>query len=91
MRTTIAALPAQRAHYPANGARVGDHEREKVITRLGQAFTEGYLSIPEHETRLNQAPEAQTASVLMMAASTLGLYIGGLVEMMHRRSRPSAS
>jgi hypothetical protein len=64
---TFTALPAQRAHDPANGdprVRVGDREREKVITRLGQAFTQGYLSIPEYETRLNQALEAQTAGAL---------------------------
>jgi hypothetical protein len=44
--------------------RVGDREREKVIARLGQAFTQGYLSIPDYETRLDQAFEAETVGAL---------------------------
>jgi Domain of unknown function (DUF1707)/2TM domain len=74
MHTTITAAPAQRAHDPANGdrgVRVGDRERDKVITRLGQAFTQGYLSIPEYETRLDQALEAQTAGALTQLLSDL--------------------
>ena len=62
----IAAVP-QRPHRPADadpGVRVGDREREKVIARLGQAFTQGYLSIPDYETRLGQAFEAQTVGAL---------------------------
>jgi Domain of unknown function (DUF1707)/2TM domain len=60
-----AAASAQRPHRPASlGVRVGDHEREKVIARLGQAFTQGYLSIPEYQTRLDRAFEAQTAGEL---------------------------
>src|ERR1700734_151700 len=63
----LAAVPAQRPHRPAYadlGVRVGDRERETVIARLGQAFTQGYLSIPEYETRLDRAFEAQTAGAL---------------------------
>ena len=71
MNTAITALPAQRTHDPANGVRVGDREREKVIARLGQAFTQGYLSIPEYETRLNQALQAQTAGALNQPLSDL--------------------
>jgi hypothetical protein len=73
MNTTSTALPAQPAHDPAYdpGLRVGDHEREKVITRLGQAFAQGYLSIPEYETRLDQALEAQTAGALNQPLSDL--------------------
>ena len=51
--------------------RVGDREREKVIARLGQAFSQGYLSIPEYETRLDQAFEAQTAGTLGQVLSDL--------------------
>jgi Domain of unknown function (DUF1707)/2TM domain len=61
------AASAQRPHPMANadlGVRIGDREREKVIARLGQAFTQGYLSIPEYETRLDRAFEAQTAGAL---------------------------
>ena len=39
---------APAAQQPADSVRVGDNEREKVISRLGQAFTQG--SIPEYET-----------------------------------------
>jgi hypothetical protein len=61
MNTTITAL---RARDLADGVRVGDREREKVITRLGQAFAQGYLSVPQYETRLDRALEAQTAGAL---------------------------
>jgi hypothetical protein len=71
MSTTISALPAHRAHHPADGIRVGDREREKVITRLGQAFAQGYLSLPEYETRLDQALEAQTTGALHRPLSDL--------------------
>jgi hypothetical protein len=49
---------------PDRDVRVGDRERETVVSRLGQAFAQGYLSIPEYQTRLDQALEAQTALVL---------------------------
>jgi hypothetical protein len=57
-------LTASRAHDLAGGVRVGDREREKVVTRLGQALAQGYLSLPEWETRLDRALEAQTAGAL---------------------------
>src|ERR1700722_16873194 len=74
MNTMVTPLPARRAHHPANGdpqIRVGDREREKVVTRLGQAFTQGYLSIAEYETRLSQAMQAQTAGALNQVLSDL--------------------
>jgi hypothetical protein len=59
------AASAQRAQPSANPTvRVGDREREKVIARLGQAFAQGYLSMPDYETRLDQAFGAQTAGAL---------------------------
>jgi hypothetical protein len=58
------AITVQPAPVSTNGVRVGDREREKVISRLGQAFAQGYLSLPEYETRLTQALEAQTAGAL---------------------------
>jgi hypothetical protein len=67
MNSTAVAVSARRSPRSVNGdpgVRVGDREREKVITRLGQAFTQGYLSIPEYETRLDQALQAQTAGAL---------------------------
>jgi hypothetical protein len=71
MNTTTSALPAHRAHNLADGVRIGDREREKVLTRLGQAFTQGYLSIPEYETRLDRALEAETAGALNQPLSDL--------------------
>jgi hypothetical protein len=67
MNSTVTAVSARRPHHPANGdpgVRVGDRERDKVVARLGQAFTQGYLSIPEYDTRLDQALQAQTARAL---------------------------
>lgn len=67
MKATAIAISAGPPHHRANSdprIRVGDREREKVITRLGQAFTQGYLSIPEYETRLDQALQAQNAGAL---------------------------
>ena len=44
--------------------RVGDPYREHTATRLGVAFTLGYLSMDEYEARLGQAFGAQTAAEL---------------------------
>jgi hypothetical protein len=74
MITSITVLPAQRAHDSAAddpGLRVGDREREKVIAHLGQAFAQGYLSIAEYETRLDQALVAQTVGALNQPLSDL--------------------
>lgn len=54
MTTRVAADPA---------VRVGDPERERTAAFLGQAFTLGYLSMEEYETRLG-AFEAQTVGAL---------------------------
>jgi len=67
MNSTAFAASAQRSPHSVNGGpgvRVGDRDREKVVTRLGQAFTQGYLSVSEYETRLDQALHAQTARAL---------------------------
>jgi hypothetical protein len=48
---TFTALPAQRAHDPANGdsrVRVGDRERDKVITRLGRQHDRRVQSASGH-------------------------------------------
>jgi hypothetical protein len=65
---------ARPPHPPAGTdlcVRVGDREREDVIARLGQAFAQGYLSIPEYETRLGQALEAQTTGALSQPLNDL--------------------
>jgi hypothetical protein len=68
------AAATQRPRPFANAApdvRVGDPEREQVIARLGQAVAQGYLSLPDYETRLDQAFEAQTAGTLGETLSDL--------------------
>jgi hypothetical protein len=68
------AASAQRPQPSANPAvRVGDREREKVISRLGQALAQGYLSIPDYETRLDQAFAAETAGALGQVLGDLPL------------------
>lgn len=57
------AVSAPRPYPSANadlGVRVGDCEREQVIARLGQAFAQGYLSLPDYEARLDEAVRATT-------------------------------
>jgi hypothetical protein len=92
MHTTITVLPAQRAHDPAYpGLRVGDREREMVITRLGQAFAQGYLSIPEYESRLDQALEAQTTGALNQPLSDLPVRRIARSDPRHRAARVAAA
>ena len=65
--TTHPARPARRPHRTWTddpSVRVGDRDRERTAARLGDAFTQGYLPLPEYETRLAQAFEAQTAGAL---------------------------
>lgn len=67
MTTTLATPSARWPRHQATAdpaIRVGDPERERTATRLGQAFTQGYLSMEEYETRLSRAFEAQTAGAL---------------------------
>jgi hypothetical protein len=53
-------------HRPAADpdTRVGDTERERTVNRLGQTFTQGYLSMEEYDARLQQAVQADTTGVL---------------------------
>jgi hypothetical protein len=71
MHAAMTALTEQRAQAATDGVRVGDHERDRAITRLGQAFTQGYLSMQEYEGRLARAVEAQTAGALNEPLSDL--------------------
>ena len=48
----------------APGVRAGDIERERTATRLGQAFTQGYLTMEEYETRLSRAFAATNVAAL---------------------------
>jgi hypothetical protein len=63
----LLTLEPQPAHHrPAADPdmRVGDTERERTVNRLGQAFTQGYLSMEEYDARLQQAVQADTAGTL---------------------------
>lgn len=74
MSTTHATSPARRPHRLSvvdPSFRVGDADRERTAARLGQAFTQGYLPMPEYETRVSQAFEAQTADALQRLLTDL--------------------
>lgn len=67
MNTTAATHPRRSAHHQTNtdpNTRVGDPERQRTASQLGQAFTQGYLSMEEYENRLQQAFAAHTADAL---------------------------
>ena len=44
--------------------RVGDHDRQKTASRLGQALGQGYLEIDEYDRRVQQAFQTQTTGEL---------------------------
>lgn len=54
-----------------SAVRVGDSERAYAADQLGQAFSQGYLSMEEYETRLGRAFAAQTAGALRELAADL--------------------
>ncbi len=64
---TLFPLDAGPAYYRRTAdpaMRVGDHERERTVDRLGRAFSQGYLSMAEYDARLQQAVQADTAGTL---------------------------
>lgn len=63
------ALAAQP--HADSTVRVGDRERQTAVTRLGQAFSQGYLTMLEYETRLDQAVAAETAGALQQLLGDL--------------------
>jgi hypothetical protein len=58
------AQPVRHRRATDPGQRVGDRERERTVDRLGQAFSQGYLSMTEYDSRLQQAVAADTAGTL---------------------------
>lgn len=48
----------------SSDVRAGDIDRERTAGHLGQAFTQGYLSMDEYETRLRRAFAATNARAL---------------------------
>lgn len=77
MCTTSARPSARRSTVntarPDPALRVGDPERENTAARLGLAFTQGYLSMEEYESRLGHAFAAQSAGDLDRLTSDLPL------------------
>jgi hypothetical protein len=53
--------------------RVGDPEREKTASELGQALAQGYLSMDEYETRIQAAFGAHTTAELGRLVADLPL------------------
>jgi uncharacterized membrane protein YccC len=47
-----------------DGVRVGDRERERAVDALGQAMTQGYLTLAEYEQRIGTVYAADTAQEL---------------------------
>ena len=53
--------------------RVGDRDRQKTATRLGQALAQGYLDLTEYEQRVQQAFQTHTAGGLKELVADLPL------------------
>jgi hypothetical protein len=49
---------------PGGSIRIGDHEREDAVTRLGAHYEAGRLSADEHQERVGEALQAKTAADL---------------------------
>lgn len=56
---------------PTPTVRVGDTERDRTATSLGEALTQGYLSMAEYESRLQQAFAADTSGALRQLTADL--------------------
>ena len=67
--------------------RVGDEERQHAAASLGQAFTQGYLSMEEYESRLGQAFSAQTAGALNRLTADLPVDQIGRRDPRHQAAR----
>jgi hypothetical protein len=53
--------------------RVGDRDRQKTATRLGQALAQGYLDLTEYEQRVQQAFQTHTVGELKELVADLPL------------------
>ncbi len=71
----------------ARPVRVGDRERERCAERLGQAMSQGYLTLGEYEQRAAQAFAADTADELRRVTADLpmGLIAGNDSAARHHR------
>ena len=79
MSSSCATRAPRRPHHQrpalvagdAPDVRAGDPERERTASRLGLAFTQGYLSMDEYEARLSQAFAAQNTGALTQLTDDL--------------------
>lgn len=79
MSSSCATRAPRRPHHQrpavvagdAPDVRAGDPERERTASRLGLAFTQGYLSMDEYESRLSQAFAAQNTGALTQLTDDL--------------------
>lgn len=55
--------------------RVGDNERERCTALLGQAMSQGYLTLPEYEQRVALAFTAATADELRGLLADLPVHL----------------
>lgn len=62
---------ADTALHTVETARAGDRERAQTANDLGQALTQGYLTMPEYEDRLQSTFQAQTADQLRRLVADL--------------------
>jgi hypothetical protein len=66
------ASRSPRSGVPADpNLRIGDADRERASSRLGQAFTLGYLSVEDYQDRLDQALQARTGGDLRALTADL--------------------
>ncbi|MBI1759705.1 MAG: DUF1707 domain-containing protein [Actinobacteria bacterium] len=71
---------------PRDALRVGNAERERVVTRLNQAFADGQLELAELEERISVAYAAKTAGELRVLTADLSTPPGsGAVEFVDRQ------
>lgn len=66
-----APCSSRRPEPLAATARVGTAERERTASVLGEAFALGYLSMPEYESRLEEAFQAKTVGDLEQVAADI--------------------
>ncbi|MEN4398839.1 DUF1707 domain-containing protein [Mycolicibacterium senegalense] len=62
---------ADTASTTVETTRAGDRERERTADDLGQALTQGYLTMPEYDGRLQSALQAQTTAELRALVADL--------------------
>ncbi|WKG04386.1 DUF1707 domain-containing protein [Mycolicibacterium sp. HK-90] len=65
---------ADTALHTVDTARAGDREREQTANDLGQALSQGYLTMPEYEDRLQATFRTQTTDELRRLVADLPIH-----------------